>query len=1489
MEKLLTTLTAEQTAPIIAHLEKMVAPQLVQDVSNYAPDRKRIWLPYEAPLSNARGWQVGIEDPKLWQWICYICQTYAGFTPDVALVAKGGTIKPHRDTSYADYRAVSINLGPVTWGYTRVRTEYKNAPQDQSAQPTTIRLEGGEVFEFNAKNEHWTEDADLERWSINAWTVRPGEQKTKFTKFLASLTEGAPVQPAPAHKSSDKEVNMKTYNIHWTSGPKKGTTERVEGEFMQVMNMVKDSGHAGKITKATKTSTPDVKPSGKEELMPKEINNKPFYVMGAGSRSMLTEPNVKEIYSNLEAEILRLADKYDLHLISGMAEGWDEAIAKVALRNGIPYTVMIPNSGYGNYYWGKNSLSKLNRIKVFNELVEGANNVIYVCSSLYQEIDGKRVHANFVRNQAMVDACDAALVYKPESRGTRDAVERLRKANKPFKVYPFTNSGGDDNGGGEDAPTPNPEGGPMNWVVIHKTTHDKEFYSELADARKRAKELKGATVRRAKPEDFGYIQPRMAPPEIVETVSKAVNKVLAPEQTPEVPKSEGHNKKEEVMTTKKTCLAMTKTGDRCSRTVTDADYCWQHMEGGDMEVTYDIDEIMERLAADQPITWMREPEFTNEVTAGLDEARETMPEIWISNDPTPEELMAYRLSFTENIGVEMSDGYWIFAINTGAQRYPFLERLSRHGVKFHLRKVDTSGLTDYQVELTREYNLAWSDSTSTFLMDIHGVKAAPDMDWSLIGIYTNDVKKLTKRLAEITRLVFTWSYKLAKENILVAAPTDDQMADLIKQMRGMKYSDQRIEDGKVQLIDGMNFIRRSALHRRYRHEHRFMVRVMTDEYLIKGDMFAIDDDIFDKVYGPEVNMIAHPDNVKSEIGFLTTGKWGRFNNPCLMTYWVHHPLHDLRYDAQLSVNNPHVMGVHLLERDLKIMMEKIAADAEVGVLPNQQYVLEPAGLHEAWNNGGMEMSGDAEIARNAVDFWVANGLDPRALQTMVFFAMNGVAMQLDKSLIRDEDESNPKNGLHEKFNVRVSNAFRAACSTREMFEMYFNITFDTPATKGFYDPRYGMVWPGIRFIQTFRLHGTHDHDDFHGFVAVKLYGEDGVRISKLKREGVLPAHLQIPDNEDEAIMVLFTVRSPNGAGEYSIMDFDFDTWPEEIPFDEALVPVINTDYFMPSLEEMIPNPANLPGLNTSRVYTKRHYTRNLFEKDFRAQLRNPGFGQICNMLLFYSHVTGGHIPTFMPDELGNIVDATQQGADIDTFEQIAGLKDQFKADFAKRQRTPLADSYVWATRGQTINRKFINFDIGIDDRGLKVDNSPWRNFDRKVYSKAIAQLRQDIKTKYSFYMRNENHTVKWVRQNVMTTFTSDQIMNMARHLRDLDTEIDAVFSADHYGVLPKNKYTHPIAARNKRLALRAVMDKFMSNMLTTEVNGERVAISEESVARRVMLIWVTLLAPRAMGSKAIHGHSDRIITTPNTDGRSIVDFLPAALRHYGYSPDAEVK
>lgn len=159
-----------------------------------------------------------------------------------------------------------------------------------------------------------------------------------------------------------------------------------------------------------------------------------IYVMGTGSRSMLTHPDRREIYSVLEYKILLMAEQDEVTLITGMAEGWDEAIAKVGLRNNIPYLCYVPTYSYGEYYWGKKSLLGHNRLNIFQDLLKGAQDVHFVCgNNLY--VNGE--HANFVRNRAMVGVADQALVYNPSSPGTAHCV-RMLKANKvPYSVYPF--------------------------------------------------------------------------------------------------------------------------------------------------------------------------------------------------------------------------------------------------------------------------------------------------------------------------------------------------------------------------------------------------------------------------------------------------------------------------------------------------------------------------------------------------------------------------------------------------------------------------------------------------------------------------------------------------------------------------------------------------------------------------------------------------------------------------------------------------------------------------------------------------------------------------------------------------------------------------------------------------------------------------------------------------------------------------------------------
>lgn len=174
-----------------------------------------------------------------------------------------------------------------------------------------------------------------------------------------------------------------------------------------------------------------------------------FKVMGTGSRSMVHAADRQFVYDNLRLMVVKIRERHpDLVLISGMAEGWDEAIAKVGQKLSIPYIVVIPTDDYGDYYWRRNSQLKRDRFGMYDLLVRGASEKIR-CEDIYGPYkmtkwgpmyvmsNGDEVHANKARNQVMVNMCDMALVYKPNSTGTRDAVARLVTAQKPYLVSPF--------------------------------------------------------------------------------------------------------------------------------------------------------------------------------------------------------------------------------------------------------------------------------------------------------------------------------------------------------------------------------------------------------------------------------------------------------------------------------------------------------------------------------------------------------------------------------------------------------------------------------------------------------------------------------------------------------------------------------------------------------------------------------------------------------------------------------------------------------------------------------------------------------------------------------------------------------------------------------------------------------------------------------------------------------------------------------------------
>ena len=103
----------------------------------------------------------------------------------------------------------------------------------------------------------------------------------------------------------------------------------------------------------------------------------PYYVMGTGSRSMRTDPNAQNIFVTLCSYIIELKQEHPtLVLISGMAEGWDEAIAKAAIRFEIPFIAAVPHAGYGSYYWGRKSVTGNSRMNDWLSIIRKAEEVV---------------------------------------------------------------------------------------------------------------------------------------------------------------------------------------------------------------------------------------------------------------------------------------------------------------------------------------------------------------------------------------------------------------------------------------------------------------------------------------------------------------------------------------------------------------------------------------------------------------------------------------------------------------------------------------------------------------------------------------------------------------------------------------------------------------------------------------------------------------------------------------------------------------------------------------------------------------------------------------------------------------------------------------------------------------------------------------------------------------------------------------------------------
>ena len=107
-------------------------------------------------------------------------------------------------------------------------------------------------------------------------------------------------------------------------------------------------------------------------------------------------------------------------VISGMALGWDQALAQAAIELGIPFIAAIPFKGQESR-WPTSSQKK------YQEIIQKAEEIIIVCPGEYSPKSMQ------IRNEWMVDNCDLVIaLWDGSSGGTGKCIRYEKSINKPI-------------------------------------------------------------------------------------------------------------------------------------------------------------------------------------------------------------------------------------------------------------------------------------------------------------------------------------------------------------------------------------------------------------------------------------------------------------------------------------------------------------------------------------------------------------------------------------------------------------------------------------------------------------------------------------------------------------------------------------------------------------------------------------------------------------------------------------------------------------------------------------------------------------------------------------------------------------------------------------------------------------------------------------------------------------------------------------------------
>ncbi len=146
-------------------------------------------------------------------------------------------------------------------------------------------------------------------------------------------------------------------------------------------------------------------------------------VAGTGHRPNKLGGYSKEAFTKLLTLAENILDEeFDVTtIISGMALGWDQALAQAAVNKNIPFIAAVP-------FFGQESMWPKESQEQYTNLLKQADDIVYVCDKGYAPWKMQ------VRNEYMVDKCDWLLaLWDGSFGGTANCLNYARKQNKPIR------------------------------------------------------------------------------------------------------------------------------------------------------------------------------------------------------------------------------------------------------------------------------------------------------------------------------------------------------------------------------------------------------------------------------------------------------------------------------------------------------------------------------------------------------------------------------------------------------------------------------------------------------------------------------------------------------------------------------------------------------------------------------------------------------------------------------------------------------------------------------------------------------------------------------------------------------------------------------------------------------------------------------------------------------------------------------------------------